>query len=101
RETETLNKARQLVFSNDLAPNHLASPPPLPPQRLLSFHSHSHYPPPLPPAPASDFFLGHVLSEGNYTCIGAPVGQDGGGSTEGVRDVTLNATHQGLMSWGR
>ncbi|CAA0825610.1 Zinc finger protein JAGGED [Striga hermonthica] len=145
RETETLNKARQLVFSNDLAPTHLGyvsggqpishmvdaglgfrpmypttrlfptspppppqtapymytSPPP-PPPRLLSFHT--QYPPapapPLPPATTSDFFLGHVLSEGNYTCIGAPVGQDGGGSSDGVRDVTLNGT-QGLMSWGR
>ncbi|KAG8366620.1 hypothetical protein BUALT_Bualt17G0098700 [Buddleja alternifolia] len=155
RETETLNKARQLVFTNDLAPGHMGyasgnqpishggyhqasdttlpfrsmypgrlfstippPPPPLPPPpppqassymytsptRLLSFPS--QYPP-----PPNDYFMGHVLSnssEGNYTCIGAPVGHAFGGSggrgvegtaaaAGGVRDVSQE---EGL-NWGR
>ncbi|KAL6571049.1 hypothetical protein OROGR_000599 [Orobanche gracilis] len=138
RETETLNKARQLVFTNDLAPNHLGyvsggqpmshmsdtglpfrsmyptrifsnspplipQPPPPPPSpymytstpRLLSFHS--QYPP--PPPPADDYFLGHVLSEGNnYTCIGAPVRHAAGDG--GIRDMSLNGEEEGL-NWGR
>ncbi|KAI3467084.1 hypothetical protein Pfo_023747 [Paulownia fortunei] len=165
-ETETLNKARQLVFTNDLAPGHLGyvsggqpipqggyhqsgnmgdpalpfrsmyptrllstssplippTPPPPPPQpqaapymytsppRLLSFHS--QYP---APPPVNDYFVGHVLSnssygatptEGNYTCIGAPVGHgfaNSGGSGVGgggVRDVSLHNQEEGL-NWGR
>ncbi|KAL3654416.1 hypothetical protein CASFOL_004097 [Castilleja foliolosa] len=132
RETETLNKARQLVFTNDLGPGHLGyvsggsmyptrlfpnstplipqppplQPPPPPPAapymytsqppRLLSFHSQLY-----PPRPANDYFTGHFLSEGNYACIGAPVGPAGtapstGGGNAGVRD----SQEEGL-SWGR
>ncbi|KAK6132054.1 hypothetical protein DH2020_034201 [Rehmannia glutinosa] len=141
-ETETLNKARQLVFTNDLAPaghlgyvsggqpishggyhqarlfsnsSPLIPPPPPPPPaaptppymytsppRLLSFHS--QYP---TPPPANDYFLGHVLSnpthEGNYTCIGAPVGHGGiGGGVGGggVRDMSVHNQEEGL-NWGR
>ncbi|KZV52400.1 zinc finger protein JAGGED [Dorcoceras hygrometricum] len=135
RETETLNKARQLVFSNDLAPttHHLGyvssngqaiphggyhhqatnmSDPSMPfrsmcPTRLFPLSS-PLMPPPMyasPPrllpfpsgAPINEYYVGHVLSnptlnEGNYTCIGAPVG--------GVRDMTLQNQEEGL-NWGR
>ncbi|XP_047944735.1 zinc finger protein JAGGED-like isoform X2 [Salvia hispanica] len=94
RETETLNKARQLVFTNDLAPTgHLSyvstgQPVPVPqggegampfrpvyPTRMMP-------PPPLyasPPRMVSfhpEYLVGHVMEgENRYTCIGAPVGQ--------------------------
>ncbi|KAI3453035.1 hypothetical protein Pfo_009698 [Paulownia fortunei] len=168
RETETLNKARQLVFTNDLAPVHLGYvssgqpsphggyhqarqdmgdaalpfrsmypsrmfstspliPPPPPPQaasytypsppHLLTFPSQYQAAP-----PANDYFVGHVLTnssygaapnEGNYTCIGAPVGhglansggngrglEEAGGSGGGVRDVSLHNQEERL-NWGR
>ncbi|XP_073304242.1 zinc finger protein JAGGED-like [Primulina huaijiensis] len=145
RETETLNKARQLVFSNDLAPtsHHLGyvssngqpiphggyhhqatnmSDPSLPfrsiyPTRLFPASSPLIPPPPPPPPmytspqrpfpsgpPINEYYVGHVLStptfgitqnEGNYTCIGAPVGHGGG-----VRDMTLQNQEEGL-NWGR
>ncbi|XP_073135937.1 zinc finger protein JAGGED-like [Henckelia pumila] len=147
RETETLNKARQLVFSNDLAPttHHLGyvssngqamahggyhhqaasnmSDPSMPfrsiyPTRLFPASS-PLIPPPPPPMYASpprllpfpsgpamnEYYVGHVLSnppttfggsqnEGNYTCIGAPVGHGG------VRDMTVQNQEEGL-NWGR
>lgn len=100
----------------------LVAPPPPPqsmyasPPRLLSFHS--QYPPPAPPV-NNDYFVGHVLSnpsygpttptEGNYTCIGAPVGHGfgssgggGGGGGGGGRDVSaLHNQEEGLLNWGR
>ncbi|TYH25595.1 hypothetical protein ES288_A03G181900v1 [Gossypium darwinii] len=146
RETETLNRARQLVFSND----NLATPgnpgyhpsyhpagnlgdPTLPfrtvcPPRLFSASSNLMPPTPIlqPPQPylqpspsrlssshlpqypahsVNDYYVGHALgsstlshsqyhpqnlnylgvSDSNYTCIGAPVGNGfGHGSTRGA-----------------
>lgn len=106
-------------------------PPPPPPQpqaapymytsppRILSFHTQY----PAPPPPVNDYFVGHVLSnssfgatptDGNYTCIGAPVGHGfanggsggggggvgGGSGGVGVRDVSLHNQEEGL-NWGR
>ncbi|KAL7091011.1 hypothetical protein ACP275_12G078500 [Erythranthe tilingii] len=177
RETETLNKARQLVFTTDLAPAHIGyvsggqpithgggyhqagggggdpsltfrsmypppttrlfssssplipQPPPPPPQpqagqpymyasppHLLSFH------PQYPPPANNDYYVGHVLSsnpsscygsggggaaaatanEGNYTCIGAPVGHGFANGGGGGGDVSLHMNQEeGQMNWGR
>ncbi|PPS12639.1 hypothetical protein GOBAR_AA07997 [Gossypium barbadense] len=122
RETETLNRARQLVFNNDnlATQGHLGCHPSYHPggnvgDPTLPFRS--VYPPRM--------FSGHVLGssgssqypqqnlnylgapESNYTCIGAPVGhglgagsnRPGGGGTGG-RDVSLSNQEEGL-NWGR
>ncbi|KAL9663798.1 hypothetical protein QQ045_019189 [Rhodiola kirilowii] len=136
--TETLNKARMLVFSNE---NNISTVHGLPAHHLGGFHqpaavdpnlhfrpaypvqnvsmrlptsTHSsnvlplqHNPPqpylypspptrPYPPQynhpSANDYFVGHVLETAapestNYTCIGAPVGPTGFGSTNSVREI--------------
>ncbi|GMI74874.1 JAGGED [Hibiscus trionum] len=108
RETETLNRARQLVFNNDnlTTPGHLGYVPssyhPSDPT-LSSFRSvrpprfFSGSPPTLQPPqlylhPSSqtptlgmkDYYLGLGASDSNYSCIGAPAGNVfGHGPTQG------------------
>ncbi|KAK4410311.1 hypothetical protein Sango_0104100 [Sesamum angolense] len=123
-------QARQLVFTNDLAPGHLgyvSGGQTIPhggyhqagnmagdfrsmyPTRLFSTSSPLIPPPPPPPPPqpqAAPYIssYGATPSEGNhYTCIGAPVGNgfgNTGGGGGGVRDVSLQNQEEGL-SWGR
>ncbi|XP_042006222.1 zinc finger protein JAGGED-like [Salvia splendens] len=98
RETETLNKARQLVFSNDVAPPHL---------NYVSsggFHqAPSRMFPTTPPPPHCDYYMlsnscyaaaAPPANGSFYTCIGAPVrGLDWDSPMH-------NQDHEGL-SWGR
>ncbi|KAG6412938.1 hypothetical protein SASPL_125633 [Salvia splendens] len=109
RETETLNKARQLVFTNDLAPtghlSYVSTGQPVPqggegPMPFRPVYPTRMMPPPPPPHGGGymyaspprmvsfhpEYLVGHVMEgENRYTCIGAPVGQGfagGGGRNE-------------------
>ncbi|XP_051145174.1 zinc finger protein JAGGED-like [Andrographis paniculata] len=146
RETETLNKARELVFTNDLAPaahlgyvsscqsiphggyqqgsmyptrmystSPIIPPPATNPTPPYVYHSPPHIVSQYPVAagagaPMNDYFVGHALSgsssygsgrsEGNYTCIGAPVGQ-GMTNSNGGRDMSVLNQEDGGLNWGR
>ncbi|KAL5726128.1 hypothetical protein ACHQM5_009197 [Ranunculus cassubicifolius] len=125
RETETLNRARQLVFSNDtnltahggshLSPGQIGSYHQSYPTRIYPSSSPTILSPIQPPPPPqgyhftptsrlmsfpSDYYVGHVLpqnrrGEQNYTCIGAPLGQD-----IAVQGTTGENQEDGL-NWGR
>ncbi|KAE8692782.1 Detected protein of unknown function [Hibiscus syriacus] len=120
RETETLNRARQLVFNNDnlTTQGHLGFRSVYPPGMFPG--SSSTVIPPPPPQPylhsINDYYVGHVLGSSqypqrnlnyigpqdpNYTCFGAPVGfgpspRCGGGSDFGGRDLSTSSREEGL-----
>ncbi|KAE8702371.1 Detected protein of unknown function [Hibiscus syriacus] len=124
RETETLNRARQLVFNNDnlTTQGHLDFRSVYPP-RMFPGSSSTLIPPP-PPQPylhsIDDYYVGHVLGSSqypqqnlnyigphdpNYTCIGAPVGfgpspSCGGATDFGGRDLSTSRQEEGL-NWVR
>ncbi|KAK8993237.1 hypothetical protein V6N11_033340 [Hibiscus sabdariffa] len=131
RETETLNRARQLVFNNDnlATQGHLGCDPTLPfrsvyPPRMFPGSSSTLMPPPQPylqPYPAhsiNDYYVGHVLGSGssqypqqnlnylgpqdsNYTCIGAPVGHGFGPNPSRSGADASLSNQEEGLNWGR
>ncbi|KAL4347889.1 hypothetical protein GQ457_17G005880 [Hibiscus cannabinus] len=131
KETETLNRARQLVFNNDnlATQGHLGCDPTLPfrsvyPPRMFPGSSSTLMPPPQPylqPYPAhsiNDYYVGHVLGSGssqypqqnlnylgpqdsNYTCIGAPVGHGFGPNPSRAGADASLSNQEEVLNWGR